>query len=125
MTNAEYAATLRKIAEIYEQNPDIPLPYLVRVGSGDTIYVHDTETLRAVLRAFGPCSRKEHEHFTFTPIVAKDVLAIYAYRQALCERKVVGRRIVPERIIPAKVVPEHEEDVVEWSCPQRLDDPMA
>ena len=46
-------------------------------------------------------------------------VSISAKRDTVCKKLVVGKKIVPsapERIIPA--MPEHEEDIVEWECPE-------
>lgn len=42
-------------------------------------------------------------------------LDVIANRDKVCERRVVGTRRIPRRIVPA-----HEEEIVEWDCPDSI-----
>ena len=68
MRNEEYAQGLRLLADFYEQHPEIQLPLLDTVRTGDKDYeftgvsiynVDSMEQMRAIVRALGSC-RKEY-----------------------------------------------------------------
>ena len=119
---AEFVRSLRELADFYEVRPELPLP-----NSGynwDLLACGGKEKLAWMATLLKPCEKD------FKGVLAKVFrrfgpfkLEAYTLRSNVCERVVVGTRTVPEKIIPAQVkeiVPEHEEDIVEWKCPDSL-----
>lgn len=117
MTNAEYAAALRQIADWYEAHSEMKQPFpVLRVGG-----VYGRKELSAFARALGTCKKSFDEKFAR---VERDfggvVLEAFDWRENVCERVVLGHRIVPKKVIPRQVIPEHEEEIIEWGCPESL-----
>jgi hypothetical protein len=53
----------------------------------------------------------------------KLTLNFYTLRDNVCKKRVVGTRTVPEFILKgtaSTVIPEHEEEIIEWDCPESL-----
>lgn len=109
MTGPEFAAGLRAIADWYDAHPEAPQPADISVqlfGEGARELAPD------LVRALSPC---EKEHDVVWVTLRRDFLglslAFHLWREAVCEKRVVGR--VTKK---ALFVPEHEEDIVEWDC---------
>lgn len=115
MTNREYAQCLRRIAVVYEDNPDIKQPY-EGVDSPWWIFTWNAEDFARTVLAFGKGNKRfGNDELLFIPDVGLQ-LQMRCQRDQVCDRKVVGTRHVPEKVIPAQVIPAHEEDIVEWDC---------
>lgn len=118
MTHLEYANALRRIADWIEEHPELPLPYQTALDyySGTDQNTLKKDTLLLFVKAFGSCNKKFNDTYI---VVDKNfggiTLRAVAYREAVCERVVVGTRSVPEQYIPG-----HEEEIVEWKCPESL-----
>ena len=117
-----YIATLRRIADLVEANPELPVPYWgVAVIRCDTL-----KGMRYAAKTFGGTWKKQASDTTFD--LTQDVgygvrLLLYADRSAVCKRIVTGTRIIPSTVLPAReetILPEREEDIVEWVCPEVL-----
>lgn len=123
---ASYIYGLRRIADVLEKNPAMKLPYF---GVG-CLRVETIEEMRQVALAVGGHWEKEQDADSFalrqrfTPYDLQ--LFIYAHRETVCERIVIGTREVPEKTIPAvpaqdeRIVPAHVEEIVKWVCPEIL-----
>lgn len=114
---AEFAASLRKLADWYEEHPTIPLPDEEISVTAD---LDSKEAAAEILRACLPC-KKEYTGGLF--VVKKPIgsltLKFIFWRDAVCERVVVGTKEVPEKVIPAteeRIEPAHIEEIVEWRC---------
>ena len=135
---AGYISGLRKLADLLEQHPDLPLPY----GSGNgtfpslrvTFYMlGDTREAftSTALRFPGPLT-KEVRASTYAVAGQLDGLhfEVVAYRKDVCERVVTGTREVTKTIpapgaeVPMVEVTETIEDV-EWVCGPLLADGRA
>jgi len=122
MTNQEFVQSLRALADFYEDHPGLkPAHYMS--ASNITIYANGKEELASCARHFGSCEKTSDEMF-FRVIrnekIGSFTLSAIEYRTVVCERIVTGKKIVPAQEVPAHIVPEHEEDIVEWRCPESL-----
>lgn len=120
MDHKEYAQALRNIADWIEAHPEIPVPHTNRIAIVD---IHSKSDLARLARAFGDCKKETDSKFF---IITKDFGGIlvegFEYREKICERVVVGAKQIPERIIPEQIIPAHDEEIVEWKCPDLLSD---
>jgi len=120
MENHEFINALRELADFYEARPDMELPISLEIS----LYPSGKQGMAKVARQMGKCEKVADGMFFrvkrfFGPIQ----LVAIEYRSMVCEKVTVGKKIVPETVIPAReaqVIPEHEEEVVEWRCPELL-----
>ena len=123
MTNQEYVAGLRALADWYEQRPDVPLPEAeisVYGVTGRTDTETEKEAAQWIMREATPCEKHYvddlfHLKKAFGPITLRFVF----WRNKVCERIVVATEEVPERVVPAqpeRVEPAHVKEIVEWRC---------
>ena len=117
MTNEEYVAGLRAVADWYERNPNVPLPESEITIAGVT---ESREAAADVLRTCAPC-RKDiaGDLFTIRKEIGPMTLKFLFWRNSVCERVVVATEEVPERVIPAepeRVEPAYTKEIVEWRC---------
>jgi hypothetical protein len=133
---AERIAGFRALADLLEQNPELPLPYEGGAGGGQPLTWHflrsDEAKARADMAAAAQVLRgrmdkhADEDYFRLTGNLRGVHFQLVAFRNAVCERVVVGTepvtRMVPD---PAVVVPlvEVVEQVeqVEWRCGSVLD----
>ncbi len=119
MTHTEYANALRRIADFVEVHPKISIPDTTNIDIYQ--WIEGKEFLTEIARIFGTCKK---DYGTTYSTVKKDFGGIFlsatTYKEQVCERVVIGKKIVPEIIIPASLIPEHEEEIVEWKCPESL-----
>lgn len=122
MTNQELAGELRKLAWVYERNPNANQPFAT---SPVTIYCHSSKETDETIRAFGPGEKKdENTTIDFFPAMFNSNfrVRVSVFKDTSCQRVVIGKRIVPETIVPGLpatppfTLPEHEEEIVEWHC---------
>jgi hypothetical protein len=114
MTRTDYINALRRIADVYQVNPDLEAPAYIPAS---WVFAATPEAFIRYVRAFGGGGKEfKGEDLEFTPEYCGDIIKINCKREQICERKVVGSRHVPEKIIPAQIVPAHEEEIVEWDC---------
>jgi hypothetical protein len=121
MTNREFAAKLRELADVYEQNESIPQPY--QLGDvGELVFCHKLEDLRATIKAFGSGEKMKDEQGSIIFVPRRfPMIKVYGLLEGVCKRVPVGTRIVPavpERIIAAE--PPREETIYETRCPKSL-----
>ncbi len=113
-------AGLRKIADVLEANPDLRPPY---VGSC-VMRVNTVSEMREAAKCYGGTftKRSDDSSYNLTRIIAPNLnILIYADHQDVCTRIVLGTRKVPAVTLPAReetTVPEHEEEIVQWHCPE-------
>lgn len=112
MTHAQYAESLRMIADWFEAHPEVPLPYRAH----DFGYQHlstTQESMARIARAMGACKKEYTDSGLFH--LKRDFGAVtvdaFCSRTEVCKRKVVGSKHMPEQVIPA-----HDQDIVEWEC---------
>lgn len=114
-----FADTCRKLADFYEAHPDIPSP----THDNFNVYVEKDELPR-IAKEIGSCKKNvDDTYFELVKDFGTMTISFFVYRNQVCEKVVVGKKIIPEYVIPAseeRVIPEHEEDVVEWRCPDSL-----
>lgn len=128
---AAYISGLRKLAALLEANPDLPRPY---DGSNSmspiSFYVlshqgDERSTIAALARAFPGETKKSYEtdYFRLDGMIDGLHVSAVAYRDAVCERRVVGTREVTEEVldpaalaaVPRTTVTKTVEDI-EWVC---------
>jgi hypothetical protein len=131
MTNIELADELRKLADIYERNPEAVQPYS-GTESDLLICCRSKQEFAATVKAFLPGKKEEcswdKDALIFRPTGLALRLMIHGYKGQVCTRIVVGTRLVPAQVTLAQpvteeqIIPEHEEEIVEWKCGPFLDD---
>ena len=119
MTNAEYAAGLRVLADFYDAHPDTYQPYESHKLDFN-MTCEGRVGVESVIRDFGGKWTKRDSDFglmyfdsTFGPFA----LHLYIEKTEICERVQVGVKTIPaepERFVPAK--PERIEPQYEWHC---------
>ncbi len=121
MTHArsEFIRGLRAIANFYEQNAnayydDMRLTVSMYVGGREA-----RTTMAAMARAFGQYNQTYDErNVTIARSFSEQVtLALFASKQKICRRVVIGEHILPARVIPATNeihIPERREPRVTW-----------
>jgi len=119
MTHKEYAESLRMIAAWFELHPEVKVPFDAKEFR---YYDASSKTEMATLaRALSPCEKCVNDdffelHAQFGTITFRAV----ANRRDVCERVVTGTRQVEETVIPERIIPAHDEEIVEWRCPESL-----
>lgn len=117
ITNHEYAAGLRLLAEFYEGRPDAPQPYQ---SDRLTFNLTTRRDMQTVVREFGGRFTKDSSYGliylygTFGPFR----IVAYTSQENVCTARVVGERVIPAR--PAE--PERTEPVLEWDCGSLMED---
>lgn len=131
-TRDGYIAGLRTLADLLDQNPDLPLPYngsssalLWIIGGSD-----QRATLSAVARAIPGVKTKgvRGDYFDVCGQIEGLRVQVIADRDQVCERVVVGTetvtREVPDPDVPMVTVTEIVEQV-EWRCRPLLSPAVA
>jgi len=117
----EFIRGLHAIADFYEQNP---LAYYDRMHLTISMYVGGREAHTAMsdmAHAFGQYVKTyEEQTVTIARAFSKQVtLALFAPKEKICRRVVIGEHILPARVIPATNevhIPARREPVVTWEC---------
>lgn len=102
-----YVQKLRLLADFYEKHQDYPEVY---IGSA---LCYDRQQFLKIAQERGYVEKDFTESFAGLSIKLADDFKVnfIIYREAVCERKVVGKRTVAGYRIE-----DHEEDIVEWEC---------
>lgn len=117
---AEFATGLRAVADWFEVHPEIAIPYAHQIGIYD-LGEDEAVGLAAVARAMGSARKDATEDFIslFKDFGGNVSVKAWAYRNAVCERVVVGTETVT-KLIPDPTAPEveviEEVEIVEWRC---------
>ena len=111
MTNAEYAAGLRQLAEWYESHPNAAQPY---ESNQLHFNVYHRDTVAQVIQDFGGRWEKRASSglMYFRSTFGQFTLVMYTNHQTVCTARKVGTRTISAR--PAE--PEYEVDVLAWDC---------
>lgn len=127
---AGYISGLRKVADLLEAEPDLPVPFHGAEGGPLTVYMlhSDRESFVSAVRALPGKADKQVTDDTYRVGVRLDGLGleVVAYRSEVCERVVTGTREVtktipdPNAVVPTVEVTETVEDV-EWICKPLLE----
>jgi hypothetical protein len=118
---------LRAVAKFYEQNPDA---YYDGMHLTLNMYVWGSaarKTLAATARAFGQCDKiYDDNNVTVSRHFSEQVtVSVFAPREKVCRRVVLGERMLPARIVPAAEevrIPATRVEIVEWRCDPLLPD---
>lgn len=119
---AAYITGLRRLADLLDQHPDMPLPY------GDIQWQPNDRNEFAILARLLPGPHRKDASdaiFTLSGRVSGVTWRAYRWRDEVCERVVVDTREVTKTVPdPAVDVPTVEitetQEVVEWRCPPLL-----
>lgn len=113
-------ASLRRLVEFLEQNPEVPTPY---IGDRLFIFCYENVELFKRVRSLGGFNAKNADDNDF--IMSRDFgefkLELCVDREKVCHRVQKGTRVVeatPERTVPAQ--PAREEPIYEWVCPDSI-----
>ena len=114
-----FVSELRMLADLYEQNPGLDLPFEPSVQ----VFPGGVEGLAAFARAVGRADKRVDDRNSLFYLTAKGFEAIkfeaIEARDAVCTRRVVGTETVTKRVhdpsVPLVEVTE-EVEVVEWDC---------
>ena len=115
----EFVESLRNLADFFEQHEEIRLPLTTHITVFPN-YSESKQQFRDFCRAIGGKIEKQFGDdvmYADKPFGNLFILRFMAYRDAVCERVVVGTKVLPateERIVPAE--PEREVEIVEWRC---------
>ena len=115
MTNPEYVAGLRKIADFYEANPSLTLP----TDTSFTVYGYDAkEDVLKLVHMLGNCKKE------FLESVFYIVKAFGGFKLKFCfsKSKVCERIVTGTKVIPSIYFPERIEEIVEWKCHPLLEE---
>lgn len=128
MKRLEYVAALRELAD-YVESHEFPESKTGYWGSIEDTFkapnlefdVRNREDFVAFVRAMGSFEKERDSYSTGAKfeLPSGTYVKVETARENVCKKIVVGKRTVeaqPERILAA--IPEHEEDVVEWECPE-------
>lgn len=127
MKRLEYVKALRELADYVESRPlpDEWRSYVWMVSSYPVPELHFTvlnkEGFGEIVAALGSF-KKESTEYNLRAVVTlpsgAQVRVAIAHEQ-VCEKVVVGKKVVPFRqAYMVDAVPEHEEEIVEWKCPE-------
>ena len=116
---------LRALADWFEKHPNAPLPYELREGNKFIVAV-EKNSLKEVIQNIGSFEKVYDDSFLNMIVKVADFkIEYYTNRGNICTQKVVAKKLVPETVepsyyVPEKIIPAHEEDVIEWECPEAL-----
>lgn len=112
MKAIEIINILKGLVELW---PGLPAPYIN--STQVTFYLADEQDIRNVALALGGKWTKGVSDYFFTLFRQEGsvTLRLSVERALVCERKVVGKKHVPGYVVEA-----HDEDIVEWTCPDSI-----
>jgi hypothetical protein len=118
MTHEEFCKGLRQLADWYEVNPQINKPsYMLSVyctTEDKDVAIATAQALRTFKKDY------TQSFFTMSKEFSGITLTFYFSRDEVCTKKVLGTKSVPDRYEPGYLVAAHEEEIVEWECPESL-----
>lgn len=120
---ADYTDGLRQLADLLDENPDVPLPYQ---GTRESmpIAIFCFEDAKAVLaklarRLHGVSKEPDGEYYDLAGRLAGLEIRVTARRSDVCEKVVIGTETVTE-MVPDPDAPlvevTREVEQVEWIC---------
>lgn len=127
MQKSEYIKGLRELADYLEKKD---FPDTVKGWLGDRkelfspislyLYTNNKEDFGQLCGILGTFKKSVTDYSTNAEVALESgfTVKVSADRGTVCTRKVVGTKTVPatERVV--EEVPEHEEEIVEWECPE-------
>lgn len=125
----EYVTGLRKLADFIEslnvteaEQGEVPVMSGFWFGHKLQGFVHSKEDIAIWARTLGSFEKQfDSNYLELNKRFSENVsIEVNVTRNVICERVVVGKKTVPETYIPSKFVAEHEEEIVEWRCPEDL-----
>jgi hypothetical protein len=116
MTNLEYVESLRKIADIYEHNLDLPMP--AYEGKLNFFYVSSIEEAKNIIKKFGVPFKEKSDSFLkiSTHCGTIKISAVLTNAEAQCE--IIGtQKEIRKRPLIVDTI-EEEVDVPIYKCPE-------
>lgn len=122
MTNQEYALQLRKIANVVEQYPEMPQPYI----QGDEVKifsVHSKEELKQLMDHVGgtwvyELQGDDPSDFAYACRTIKGVtFKVAMYRYEVCKKIEIGTKKVLKQVSLGYREEEVEVPIIMWECP--------
>lgn len=128
MNRLEYVIALRELAD-YVESHEFPERKTGYWGSIEDTFkapnlefdIRNREDFVAFVRAMGSFEKERDSYSTGAKfeLPSGTYVKVETARENVCKKIVVGQRFVeeqPERVLEA--VPAHNEDIVEWECPE-------
>ena len=108
---------LRGLATLLENHLELPVHSSVSVLGRAA----DKEHLAACARAMGSVDKiMDNNYFNIRKSFGPITYEVYAPREEVCERVVVGTKHIPASFVPEQYSEAHEEEIIEWHCPEAL-----
>lgn len=122
MTNQEYAAALRQVADWFEAHPEVPAPLSEhRTGNSLLVLPEGKEGMAAFARAIGTVEKEVTDYcYILRGQVAGLAIRAVEMRDAVCERVVLGKETVTEKVPVQFEERTVEREIVEWRCSSLL-----
>lgn len=121
---------LRQVADLLEQHPDLPQPYITSSSDGTMrlawyLSINDRGTpaeqkaiAQQIIRAIGGHWDKDarDDEVSFDQRRGSLAMQVLVVREAVCTRRVVGTEEVTIPAVEAKPERTETREVVEWDC---------
>lgn len=128
MTKQEYVNALRELAD-YVESKTLPDSWQYWTWGGEETYpvpslefsVRDKKTFGEIVSTLGTFEKVNSDSriAARVPLSAGAIVSVNIAHEQVCEKVVVGKKTVPFRqAFLVEAVEEHEEDIVEWKCPE-------
>jgi len=107
-----YADDLRRLAEFYDANPELPHPSQLTIWLASDVATKQLVEFSRMLPR--PIMKYASDYcYGVTAHFGSIDLQVLAIREAVCTRREIGTKVIPAR--EEEVIP-----VYEWSCPESL-----
>ena len=127
MNKQEYVNSLRELAD-YIESRSFPDTWRVNSWNEDVSYiapymqfvVNNKKVFSEIVSNMGAFDKKSTDWSVSATheLPSGSMVSVIIDHEQICEKVVVGKKVVPFReayLVQAE--PEHEEDIVEWKCP--------
>lgn len=118
--------SLRLLATFLEKHPEMPLPMEISPWHYLSLFPDTLKEFQTIARAFGSFDKGVNgtadELFEISRRVGAIRIKVFANRNEVCQRIVVGVERVPTEVVPEKIVPAHDREIVRWECSPLLAD---
>lgn len=110
---------LRQVADFLEARPEL----LEHMHSEETfnICVASKEDFSRLAKVLGSAEKIQSDlYYIHQKRFGSIKLDLFTTKSVTCERVVIGKKHVEALHIPARDIPEHDEEIVEWRCPESI-----
>jgi hypothetical protein len=131
--HAAYVAGLREMADFVEARPDLVGPGGLSGAVDITLTFDENDRFRRLVRAMGGGDKRVSDRdFIVERHFGPHQISVRAWREAVCQRVVVGTETVTETVVEPeafaalpRVERSVEREIVEWVCPESILSPGA